>query len=75
MVHDTGKCVKEFDLEAAFQGLPLKHWTRIGHRQPYIGVFTAKEPLIEKFGDREEQLRLFIREGCDKSLLPPPENG
>lgn len=61
LVHDTGKCAKEVNLSLLFQGLPLKKWPRLEHRQPYIAVFRDQEVFHEALGDREHQLRLFIR--------------
>lgn len=61
MAHDSGNCDKDFDLKNVFQGLPLKKWDRIGHRQPYIGITSADASFHESVGGYEELLRLSVK--------------
>ncbi len=61
VIHDTGKCEKDFNTNSLFNGLPLEKWTHLDHRQPYIGVFSGQDVFYEGLGNKEDLLRHVIR--------------
>ncbi len=74
--HDSVVCNGDRNLlNATLSDIEIKKWSRIGYRQPYIGIISSKGKNKELIGEKEEALVLNVEsftehvESVEKSML------